>query len=212
MSQVGRRRTANQRFGGDRFRPVNTEQLVQQTKAILQAKAVLELDTPIELASGQMSKHFVDGKAGLAEADDLRIACSAMHAIIAAAGIDYDAVGGPTLGADHLCVGMSLVGGADWYIVRKEPKGRGTGKQIEGASLGAASRVVVVEDVISTGGSLLKALDVIEATGATIVACTALIDRGDSCRPALDARGIPFLPVANYADFGMDPVLPPGEL
>lgn len=186
---------------------MSVEELVLQTREILKAKALQEFDEPVELASGQMTRFFVDGKAGLAQPDDLRTACSAIDGLIRGAGIEYDAVGGPTLGADHLCVGISLVGGASWYIVRKEPKGRGTGRQIEGASLEPGMRVVVVEDAISTGGSLFKAMDVIEATGVTIVAVTTLIDRGDTATKVLAERGIPYFPVAMYSDLGMDPVL-----
>lgn len=181
-------------------------ELVRSTQEILKAKAVREFDTPIELASGQMSRFFVDGKAGLSEPEDLKVACTAIDAVVRDAGIDYDCVGGLTLGADHLCVGVSLMGGKPWFIVRKEPKGRGTGRQIEGAVLEPGMRVLVVEDVVSTGGSLFKSIDIIAATGARIVAATTLIDRGDSCGKELASRGIPYFPMATYADFGMDPV------
>lgn len=183
------------------------EELVGATQKILRSKAVREFDTPIELASGQKSRFFVDGKAGLAQPDDLRMACTAIDAVVRDAGIDYDAVGGLTLGADHLCVGVSLVGGRNWFIVRKEAKKRGTARQIEGTVLEPGMRVLVVEDVVSTGGSLFKAIDTIEATGATVVAATTLIDRGDSCGAILADRGIPYFPIATYADFGMEPVL-----
>lgn len=186
---------------------MSVNDLVQQTQEILKAKAVREFEDAVELASGQMSHHFVDGKAGLADPEDLRVACTTIDALIRGAGIDYDAVGGPTLGADHLAVGISMVGGASWYIVRKEPKGRGTGRQIEGAALEPGMRVVVVEDAISTGGSLFKAIDVIEATGVTVVAVTTLIDRGDNATAVLAERGIPYFPVAMYSDLGMEPII-----
>jgi orotate phosphoribosyltransferase len=185
---------------------VNVAELVAATKVILGEKAVLELDEPIELASGQMSKHFVDGKAGLAQAADLRLACQAMHAQVEAAGIEYDAVGGLTLGADHLAVGVALVSDKRWFFIRKEPKGRGTGKQIEGASVGDGSRVVVVEDVVSTGTSMFQAIDVLQAAGANVVAACTLLDRGGHADAKLAERGIPYLPIASYRDFGMPPV------
>lgn len=185
---------------------MTTQELVKATQDILQSKAVREFETPIELASGQLSRFFVDGKAGLAQPDDLRIACKAIDAVVRDAGIDYDTVGGLTLGADHLCVGVSLVGGRPWFIVRKEPKGRGTGRQIEGFVLEPGMKVLVVEDVVSTGGSLFKAIDIIAETGAEIVAATTLIDRGDSCAATLAERGIPYFPMATYRDLGMDPV------
>lgn len=182
------------------------DELVAATHQVLAAKAVSEFDPPIRLASGQLSRFFVDGKAGLAQAADLRLASQAMHALVTAAGIDYDAVGGLTMGADHLAVGVALAADRSWFFVRKEAKDRGTGRQIEGATLGAGSRVLVVEDVVSTGGSLFKAIDVIQAAGATVVAASTLIDRGGGAGDILAQRGIPYFPVARHDDLGLPPV------
>jgi orotate phosphoribosyltransferase len=185
---------------------MNVDELIAATKAVLGEKAVTEFDEPIQLASGQMSKFFVDGKAGLAAAADLRLACETLHAMVTAAGIDYDAVGGLTLGADHLAVGTALAGDRQWFFVRKEPKGRGTGKQIEGAAVGAGTRVVVVEDVVSTGTSMFKAIDVLVEAGAEVVAACTLLDRGGHAEPLLAERGIPYFAIASHADYGMPPV------
>ncbi|MFV0259732.1 MAG: orotate phosphoribosyltransferase [Acidimicrobiales bacterium] len=186
------------------------EALRARARELLAEKAVLRFDEPIRLASGALSTVFVDGKAGLAHGPDLRLASQALAAMLTEAGVEFDAVGGPTLGADHIAVGLALVTDRSWFFVRKEPKDRGTGRQIEGATIGPGTRVVVVEDAISTGGSLLRAIDVVAATGATIVAAAGLIDRGDVCRPALEARGIPLFTLADYRDLGLEPVVPPG--
>lgn len=183
-----------------------TEQLVADAQSILREKAILYFDEPIELASGKMSSMFIDGKAGFSRAADLRVACSAMGAMVADAGIEFDAVGGLTLGADHIAVGIAMVTEREWFFVRKEPKGRGTGKQVEGAQLGAGSRVLLVEDVVSTGGSMFQALDVILGTGADVVAATTLLDRGDTCTVGFADRGIPYFPLATYADVQMESV------
>lgn len=185
---------------------MGVDELVAATKLVLGQKAVTEFAEPIQLASGQLSKYFVDGKAGLAEAADLRLACEAMHGLIAAAGIDYDAVGGLTLGADHLAVGVALASDKQWFFVRKEPKGRGTGKQIEGAAVGSGTRVVIVEDVVSTGSSMFKAIEVVRAAGAEVVAACTLLDRGDHAEPLLAQQGIPYFAIASFRDFGMPAV------
>lgn len=185
----------------------SVDELVATTREILGQRAVTELENPVELASGAMSSHFVDAKAGLSRSDDLRTACLALDGVVRAAGIEYDAVGGLTLGADHLCVGVSLVAGAEWFIVRKEAKKRGTARQIEGAALSTGTRVMVVEDVVSTGSSMLIAIDAVESTGAKVVAATTLFDRGDIAQSELDRRGIPYFALASYRDFGMPPVL-----
>jgi len=186
----------------------STAELVAATTALLRDKAVLVLDEPIQLASGQMSDRFVDGKAGLAAAQDLRLACATIAALVAEAGIDFDAVGGMTLGADHLAVGMALATDRSWFFVRKEPKARGTARQIEGATVGPSVRVLVVEDAVSTGGSMFQAIDVIAATGADIVAASTLIDRGGGAVGAMADRGIPYFPIATHVDLGLPPVAP----
>ncbi|MDH3679644.1 MAG: phosphoribosyltransferase family protein [Acidimicrobiia bacterium] len=184
------------------------DELLADTRRVLREKAVSEFDPPIELASGQLSRYFVDGKAGLAVAADLRLACRALHGLVDDAGLAYDAVGGLTLGADHLAVGVALTADKSWFFVRKEPKGRGTGRQIEGAPLGPGVRVLVVEDAVTTGGSLFKAIEVIAATGAEIVAAATLIDRGGGAVGQLAERGIPYFPIATHIDLDLPPVAP----
>ncbi len=185
---------------------MDTAELVTRARELLREKAVTHFDRPIQLASGQMSSVFIDGKAALAHGPDLRQACLAMQALVADAGIDFDAVGGLTLGADHLAVGLALVADRSWFIVRKQAKQRGTGQRIEGARLGPGVRVLLVEDVVSTGGSMFQALDAVEDAGAEVVAATTLLDRGDSARSALAGHGIPYFPLATYRDFGLEPV------
>lgn len=182
------------------------EELVTTTRELLRRRAISEFDAPIELASGQMSRFFVDGKAGLSRADDLRVACLAMRCVVQAAGIEYDAVGGLTLGADHLGVGVALASDKEWFIVRKEAKKRGTARRIEGAQLRPGYRVLVVEDVVSTGGSLFSAIDAIVATGAEVVAACTLVDRGDLAEGVLEELRIPYFPLTSFRDFGMPPV------
>jgi len=185
---------------------MTTNELVAAARKLLRTNAISHFDPPIQLASGQMSTVFIDGKAALAAARDLELACRAMHSQLVDAGIEFDAVGGLTLGADHLAVGIALVADASWFIVRKRAKQRGTAQRIEGARLGPGVRVVLVEDVVSTGGSMFAALDAIEATGADIVAATTLIDRGDIATAALAGHGIPYFPLGTYHDFDLAPV------
>ena len=180
--------------------------LLTAARKILIDKAVLRFDEPIELASGKMSKHFVDAKAGLAQASDLKVACAAVDAVIQEAGIGWDAVGGLTLGADHIAVGVAMAADKQWFFIRKATKTRGTGKRVEGAALAPGVKVLLVEDVVSTGGSMIEALDAVLETGAEVVAAATLIDRGDVARPAFESRGVPFFCLGTYEEMGLPPL------
>ena len=179
------------------------EQLVE----LLRAKALRRLDEPVRLASGAWSSDFIDGKEALGAWRDLRFACEAIFETVAAAGHRFDAVGGPTMGADALAVGIAAVSDSRWFFVRKEPKGRGTGRWIEGTQVGAGDRVLLVEDVVTTGGSILKALEIVSDTGAEVVAVATLVDRGDQARPQFEKLGVAYFPMATYKLLGIAPVV-----
>jgi orotate phosphoribosyltransferase len=110
--------------------------------------------------------------------------------------LKIDAIGGMTLGADPISLAVGMTSAATHpdealqvFTVRKEPKGHGAGKQIEG-NFKSGDNVIVVDDVITTGGSTLKAIDAIEREGGTIAFCLVLVDREEGGRQAIEARGI----------------------
>lgn len=173
---------------------------------IVQREGHLRLDEPIQLRSGEWSHDFIDGKRALAEGADLEIACKALMEILAERGIDFDAVGGLTLGADHFAHGTAIVAHRKWFVVRKEPKGRGTNRLVEGAVLDSSVRVLLVDDVVSTGGSIKQAWQSIQDTGAQIVAAVTLIDRGEVANKFFAGVGVPYLPLLTYKDLGIEPV------
>ncbi len=188
--------------------PPATE-LREQLLNVLKTKGLRRLDKPVQLASGAMSQDFIDGKEALQSGPDLLLAAQAMTATIAEVDIEFDAAGGMTMGADAMSAAIAVVNGCRWFVVRKEPKNRGTRKLIEGASLGAGDRVLMVEDVVTTGGSTFKALDVVAETGAQVVAAVALVDRGDTATPGFVERNIPYFPMATYITLGIAPVISP---
>ncbi len=128
-----------------------------------------------------------------------------MADLAAGAGIEYDAVGGLTLGADQFAHGIAIVDDADWFVVRKEPKGRGTDRFVEGAELDG-KRVLLVDDVITTGGSSLVAAERIVAEGGQIVMATTLVSRSDEPAERFAAANIMFLPLFTYDDLGIPAV------
>jgi len=173
---------------------------------VLKEKGLRRLPEPIQLASGEWSRDFIDGKEALADAADLELACAAIVGAVRARAIEFDAVGGLTLGADALAVGAAIAARCAWFFVRKEPKSRGTRRLIEGARIEAGWRVLLVEDVITTGGSILKAYDAVRETGAEVVAASTLVDRADVAAREFEQRRVPYFPMATYADLGIEPV------
>jgi orotate phosphoribosyltransferase len=106
-----------------------------------------------------------------------------------------DAVGGLTLGADPIIGAMIALAGLEdmplkGFIVRKEAKGHGTQSLVEG-SLAAGERVVVVEDVVTTGGSSLQAIAAVKAMGCEVRKVLAVVDREEGGREALKKEGYP---------------------
>lgn len=172
---------------------------------ILKTKGLLELDAPVQLSSGAMSRYFLDGKKALAAGADLALACQCLLDLATDAGIEFDAVGGLTLGADQFAHGVAIVGNKEWFVVRKQPKGRGTDKYVEGADLDG-KRVLLVDDVITTGGSSLIAKERIDADGGIVVLASTLVARSDEPATTFADAGVTFLPLATYADLGIPAV------
>jgi orotate phosphoribosyltransferase len=178
--------------------------LRQRILDTVRRRGLLRLPEPVVLASGQLSRDFVDAKAALAHGQDLEAACRAL--LESVDGTDFEAVGGLTMGADQFAHVMAVLAGKHWFVVRKEPKGRGTSKLVEGAVVGEGTRVLLVDDVVTTGGSIRRAHDVIVALGAEVCAAATLVDRGDVAARFFAARGIPYFPLITYRDLGIEPV------
>lgn len=131
------------------------------------------------LASGKKSEYYINGKMTTLDARGAYLAARIFLAMLA--DDVPDAVGGLTLGADPIVGSMIALAGLEdldlrGVIVRKEAKGHGTQSLIEGP-LNEGDRVVVIEDVVTTGSSSLKAVDAIRAAGCTVDRVFALVDR-----------------------------------
>ena len=114
------------------------------------------------------------------------------------------AIGGLTLGADPLSYAISYASAETEhplraFTVRKEAKSHGTGRLIEGP-FREGDRVVVIEDVITTGGSALRAVDAVRAAGGIVSGVLALVDREEGGREAILATGIPVIALASASD------------
>jgi orotate phosphoribosyltransferase len=120
---------------------------------------------------------------------------------------DVFAVGGLTMGADPIATAILHQGAArgsdsDAFVVRKEPKDHGRGKQVEGPDL-AGKRGIVVEDTSTTGGSPLKAIEALKKVGAEIVAVAVVVDRGTEARAVIEGAGYPYRFAIGLEDLGL---------
>jgi orotate phosphoribosyltransferase len=173
---------------------------------IIRRKGLTRFDEPVQLSSGAVSEYFVDAKAALSHGADLEAACRAILDLDGVRNVSFDAVGGLTMGADQFAHVIAVLAGCEWFVVRKQPKGRGTNKVVEGAQIGPGTRVLLVEDAVTTGGSIQKAYDVVRGAGATVVAAVTLVDRGDVASAFFEARQIPYYPLITYRDLDIAPV------
>tara|TARA_R100001510_G_C7602302_1_gene168531 strand:+ start:135 stop:698 length:564 start_codon:yes stop_codon:yes gene_type:complete len=135
------------------------------------------------LSSGKKSEHYVNCKPVTLQGDALMFIS---WCIFECLDDDCDAVGGLTLGDDPLVAGVAIVSAIeerfmDGLIVRKEPKGHGTQAWIEGPTLPLGSKVTVLEDVITTGGSAIKAAKKLRDAGYVVENVVAIIDRQEVC-------------------------------
>lgn len=158
------------------------------------------------LASGAKSSYYIDCR---------KVTLSAAGAALIGAGVlellrdgpAIDAVGGMSIGADPILAAALTLAGLEGrplrgFIVRKEAKGHGMGKQVEGP-IQPGDRCVIVEDVVTTGGSSFKAIDAVEATGAKVVRVIAVLDRLAGGAETFAAKGIPFQSLLTLKDLGL---------
>lgn len=146
------------------------------------------------LASGRQSDLYIDCRPTTMHPEGLATIGPLGLQAIGTRGWNASSVGGLTLGADPVSYAIayaSQLAGTPLraFTVRKEAKTHGTGKVIEGA-FEVGDRVVVVEDVITTGGSALRAVDAVRAAGATVLGVLAVVDRSEGGREAIEAQGL----------------------
>jgi orotate phosphoribosyltransferase len=163
-------------------------------------------DEPFKLASGQLSHDYIDGKYAVDTGERLTIVSRAVADLAAAKGIEFDAVGGLTMGADPLAHGVAMVTGKAWFSVRKEQKQRGREQWVEGTRLEPGTRVLLVDDVISTGGSTELALERIAPLGVVVTGVIPMVDRGDVAAARFARRNVPFHALVTYRDLGIEPI------
>ena len=156
------------------------------------------------LASGKQSSLYIDARLTTMSPDGLVLVGALGLAAIRASGWRVDAVGGLTLGADPVSYAIAYASANTSaplraFTVRKEAKAHGTGKLIEGP-FRAGDHVVVIEDVITSGGSALRAIDAVRSAGGKVAGVLALVDREEGGREAIAESGVSAMALARASD------------
>lgn len=175
--------------------------LREELKKTLKEKSLL---TNVErvLTSGRTSTYYIDAKMTTLDPKGANLVARLILDVLKP--FDIDAVGGFTLGADPIVSAVAaLSAGTERplpaFIVRKEPKKHGERKMIEGP-FQPGWRVVVIDDVVTTGGSTLKACQAVEEEGGKVVLTLAIVDRLEGGRENLEAKGYKFISLLTRDD------------
>jgi orotate phosphoribosyltransferase len=169
----------------------------------IKAKAVIHGD--VVLSSGQRANWYVDLRR--VTLDGLAAPLVGRVMLDLTEDLDYEAVGGLTLGADPVATAMMHAAGArgrrlDAFVVRKSEKAHGLQRRIEGPDV-AGRRVLAVEDTSTTGNSVLTAVDALLEAGAEVAGVAVIVERG--ARPRVGERGLTYRAAYELADLGLPP-------
>jgi orotate phosphoribosyltransferase len=178
--------------------PVSDREALRQqivNKAVVLGKVIL--------SSGKEADYYVDLRRVTLDSVAAPLIGAAM--LDATQELEYDAVGGLTLGADPVATAMMHVAAArgrtlDSFVVRKEEKHHGLQRRIEGPAV-AGRRVLAVEDTSTTGGSVMTAVDALRTAGADVVGVAVIVERG--ARPKIDEAGLPYIAVFELEDLDL---------
>lgn len=158
------------------------------------------------LSSGRRSNYYFDGKQVTLHAQGALLAAKAVMAKLGR--FDIQAIGGPTLGADPMLGALSVIHALagrsmDFFIVRKNPKPHGKRLLIEGRALSPGTSVAVIDDVLTTGGSIMTAVEAVRSAGCDVAVAIVLVDREEGGREALKDHGVEVEPIYRLSDFNI---------
>jgi orotate phosphoribosyltransferase len=151
------------------------------------------------LTSGKESNYYIDIKKLITNPRALKLIAKLIKEKTQEMNLEFDKVAGPELGAVPIATALSLETEKPLLIVRKKKKDYGTGKQIEG-EVREGDMVILVEDVTTTGGSVLRAAKVIESEGAKVKAIFVVVDREEGARESLKKEGYRLIPLVTVGE------------
>ncbi len=158
------------------------------------------------LSSGKVSNYYLDGRIITLTPEGAYLTASIILELIKDKNID--AIGGPTLGADPIVGSIAALSHIKkiplkTFIVRKSAKEHGTQRQIEGPSLIKGSRVLLIDDVATTGKALIEAKDALERIGVEIDKALVIVDRNEGAEQNLSKVGLKLESIFRIEDFGL---------
>ncbi|MFM1784817.1 MAG: hypothetical protein RLZZ579_1094 [Actinomycetota bacterium] len=162
----------------------------------------------VTLSSGLEADYYVDLRRATLHHEAGPLIGMAMISLLEQHGLsNVQAVGGLTMGADPVATAVMHQAAAqgktiDAFVVRKQPKGHGMGRQVEGPEV-SGRNVVVLEDTSTTGGSPLTAAEALEKVGANILAVATVVDRDTGARQAIESKGYKYLTAITLEDLGL---------
>lgn len=178
-------------------------QLKDELLALIKERALIKGEERT-LASGKKSSFYIDGKQVTLDPKGIYVTAKVILNMLH--GANANAIGGPTLGADPIAAAVALLSSQSGhpinaFIVRKEAKGHGMQRMIEGPAIQEGDRVVMVEDVITTGGSVMTAIKKIEDLKARVVKVICLVDRNEGAKDLLQAYN--YSPIFELSELGV---------
>ena len=154
------------------------------------------------LRSGRKSSYYLDKYRFETQPDVLAELGKLFAQKVVAAKVDR--IAGPELGAVALAAAASMASGKPFVIVRNQKKGYGGDKLLEGV-LAAGESVLIVEDILTTGGQVLEAAKVLQAAGAKVAGICGVIDRMEGARQNIESAGFKFDALFTTRDLGIEP-------
>lgn len=159
------------------------------------------------LSSGKKTTYYFDGKQVTLHPEGAYLVARAV--LDKVEGRDVQAIGGPIIGADPIIGAVAVMCALQrldvgLFLVRKDAKQYGKRRRIEGPPLSPGTRVAVVDDVLTTGGSLYTAIEAVQEAGCEVALAVVLVDRREGGTEFLQEKGIPVAPIFTVEDFGIE--------
>lgn len=182
----------------------NIAELKERLRELLEKEALKR--GSFTLSSGKASNYYLDGRIITLTPEGAYLVARIILEMVKALGVD--AIGGPTLGADPISGALAALSHIQktplkTFIVRKQTKEHGMQRLIEGPQLKKGDRVIIVDDVATTGKALIEAKAALDAAGAEVLKAIVIVDRNEGARENLSQAGVALESIFTIQDFGL---------